>query len=52
MDWIRDTTGRFSHRPHYEQIYLDENCERLIFDFLNDLYGQITLPCRPARCRS
>lgn len=44
MDWIRDTTGRFSRRPYYHNAFLDENCERLIFDFLNELYGQITVP--------
>ena len=39
MEWVRDTTGRFSRRPYYQQTYLDQQCERLLFDFLNDLYG-------------
>ena len=52
MTLIRDTTGRFSCRPYYEQTYLDENCERLIFDFPNELYGQITLPMHTGACRS
>jgi hypothetical protein len=44
MRWVRDTTGRFSRRPYYQQADLDERCERLLFDFLTGLYGQITLP--------
>lgn len=44
MEWVRDTTGRFSRRPYYQQTYLDQQCERLLFDFLNDLYGQVTIP--------
>jgi hypothetical protein len=39
MEWVRDTTGRFS-RPYYQQAYLDQQCERLLFDFLNDLYDR------------
>jgi hypothetical protein len=44
MRWVRDTTGRFSRRPYYRQDYLDQRCEQLIFAFLNELYGQITIP--------
>jgi hypothetical protein len=44
MKWVRDTTGRFNRRPYYEQTYLDERCERLLFEFLNELYGQVTVP--------
>lgn len=44
MGWVRDTTGRFHRRPYYQQSFLDQRCERLIFDFLRLLYGQITIP--------
>lgn len=44
MKWVRDTTGRFSRRPYYEQAYLDEKCESLLVEFLQDLYGQVTVP--------
>lgn len=41
---MRDATGRFSRRPWYTQAYLDERCEQILFEFLNELYGQITIP--------
>jgi hypothetical protein len=44
MRWVRDPTGRFRRRPYYQQTELDQRCERLLFDFLTELYGQITLP--------
>jgi len=44
FEWIPDTTGRFRHRPWYTQAYLDERCEQLLFEFLTQLYGQITVP--------
>lgn len=44
MEWMPDTTGRFSRRPYYQQAYLDQNCERLLSEFLSGLYGQITIP--------
>jgi hypothetical protein len=42
--WVRDTTGRFERRPWYTQAYLDRRCEETLFGFLEDLYGQITIP--------
>jgi hypothetical protein len=42
--WVRDTTGRFPRRPWYTQAYLDRRCEEILFEFLNRLYGQITVP--------
>ena len=42
--WVRDTTGRFDRRPWYTQAYLDRRCEKILFEFLNQLYGQITVP--------
>ena len=44
VKWIYDTTGRFSRRPWYTQAYLDERCEHLLFEFLSELYGQVTVP--------
>jgi hypothetical protein len=42
--WTRDATGRFSRRPWYTQAYLDERCEQILSEFLNQLYGQVTIP--------
>lgn len=44
VKWMHDTTGRFRRRPWYPQAYLDEKCEQILFEFLNELYGQITVP--------
>jgi hypothetical protein len=33
MRYVRDTTGRFSMRPHYEPIELDQECERVLAAF-------------------
>jgi hypothetical protein len=44
MGWVRDNTGRFSRRPYYQQSFLDRRCERLICEFLQSLYGQVTIP--------
>ncbi len=44
VKWVRDDTGRFNCRPWYTQAYLDQRCEQILFDFLNDLYGHITVP--------
>ncbi len=44
VKWIRDTTRRFSRRPWYTQAYLDERSEQVLLEFLNELYGQITVP--------
>jgi len=30
MRWVRDTTGRFPRRPHYEQHELDAACDELV----------------------
>jgi hypothetical protein len=42
--WIADSTGRFTRRPWYPQPYLDRRCEEILFEFLNSLYGQVTIP--------
>ena len=44
MKYVRDTTGRFRQRPHYEPAELDEECERIITDFLIGQYGQLVFP--------
>jgi len=44
MGWVRDNTGRFRRRPYYRQSVLDQRCERLMCEFLQLLYGQVTIP--------
>lgn len=44
MKYVRDITGRFQQRPHYEPDELDVECERIIKPFLKDLYGEIKYP--------
>ncbi len=44
MKWLPDSTGRFEKRPYFEQDELDRDCERLVADFLDDLYGQMLVP--------
>lgn len=41
---VRDTTGRFSNRPHYDPKELDQECESLIVSFLKGLHGEATFP--------
>lgn len=44
MKYVRDTTGRFQQRPHYEPAELDRECETIITGFLKDLYGKVEYP--------
>ena len=44
MIYIRDTTGRFSQRPHYKLEELDRECENIITKFLKDKYGKAEFP--------
>lgn len=44
MKWVRDQTGRFAERPHYEPAELDQECEALINSFLRNKYGSVTYP--------
>ena len=44
MKWLPDRSGRFERRPYYEQEELDSECEAVIIDFLNALYGQMLVP--------
>lgn len=41
---IRDTTGKFRQRPHYEQGEIDMECEKIVCEFLRSLYGKIEFP--------
>ena len=42
--YVRDLTGRFSQRPHYEPAELDKACEKLLTEFFRPLYGEIPVP--------
>jgi hypothetical protein len=44
VKFVRDTTGRFSHRPHYEPQELDHECQAVITKFLKDKYGKVEFP--------
>jgi len=44
MKYVPDRTGRFKQRPHYEQAELDDECEKIIVDFLKAKYGEIKYP--------
>lgn len=44
MRYVRDTTGRFSQRPHYDPAELDIACEKIISDFLCGIYGEVLFP--------
>lgn len=33
MRYVKDKTGRFNERPHYEPQELDHACEKIIVDF-------------------
>ena len=42
--YVRDTTGRFSQRPHYKPEDLDRECESIITEFLKNKYGKADFP--------
>ena len=35
MKWVKDKTGRFPQRPHYLPEEIDDECERVVRDFLS-----------------
>ena len=41
---IRDTTGRFALRPHYDVAELDRECEKIVTDFLTKRYREVSYP--------
>ena len=46
MKWVPDRTGRFARRPHYLPEELDEECERIIGEFLKQKYGRAEFPVK------
>lgn len=44
MKYVRDTTGRFQQRPHYEMRELDEECDYIITSFMQEQHGHLLLP--------
>ncbi|HEY6343693.1 MAG TPA: ImmA/IrrE family metallo-endopeptidase [Bryobacteraceae bacterium] len=46
MKWVPDRTGRFAKRPHYLPEELDEECERVIVEFLKQKYGRVDFPVK------
>ena len=42
--YIRDTTGRFSERPYYQQEELDQECESIIVGFLHSIHREVRFP--------
>jgi hypothetical protein len=44
MKYVPDKTGRFQRRPHYEPRELDEECDRIISEFLGAKYGSVKFP--------
>ena len=41
---VKDNTGRFAERPHYQPKELDRECEAIITKFLRDRYGSANFP--------
>jgi hypothetical protein len=44
MRYVRDRTGRFAERPHYEGAELDRIFERLVSEFLKAHRGKVEFP--------
>jgi Zn-dependent peptidase ImmA (M78 family) len=44
MKYVVDRTGRFPKRPHYESAELDQECERIITEFMRQQCGGFSLP--------
>jgi hypothetical protein len=44
MRQVRDTTGRFDLRPHYQPSELDRECEALLARFFKPTHGEIPTP--------
>ncbi len=44
MRWVRDTTGRFLERPHYDVEEMDDQCESIISAFMHKKYGEVRYP--------
>jgi Zn-dependent peptidase ImmA (M78 family) len=46
MKWVKDKTGRFSQRPHYLPDEIDDECERIVREFLTKKYGKVEFPIK------
>jgi hypothetical protein len=44
MREVRDTTGRFALRPHYQPAELDRECEAMLTQFFMPTHGEIPTP--------
>ena len=44
MRYVRDQTGRFSQRPHYEPRELDAEFEKIVVEFLRVRHGKVEFP--------
>jgi hypothetical protein len=44
MKYVPDRSGRFQRRPHYEPRELDEECDRIVGEFLTAKQGTIDFP--------
>ena len=44
VKYVRDRTGRFSQRPHFEPEDLDRECESIIDSFLKEYNGEAKFP--------
>ena len=42
--WIKDPTGRFKERPFYQPKELDDECERIVTQFLVEKTGSVLFP--------
>lgn len=44
MKYIRDTTGKFVQRPHFDPQELDLECESIITDYMRQTCGKVQYP--------
>jgi hypothetical protein len=44
MKYVSDKTGRFQRRPHYEPRELDDECDRIVNEFLKSKHGTVKFP--------
>ena len=42
--YVKDKTGRFGDRPHYQPGELDRECEKIIVDYLKLKHGSVAFP--------
>lgn len=44
MKYIQDSTGRFARRPYFSEKELNQECEQLVRDFLQEINGEVAFP--------